>query len=515
MALAEQQAVTVGQASFARGLFPLPPFPKATPFDVIAHGPGGEAASADELIAAMRRERVGGAFWTEADVWSSTATTLTGDANDPALLAAAIAGHKVETTGPGALSELSGMLPGTAQSEALLAGIVRQHVLEGTLWHDPFTGGASSGLDVIAILGCWRRIIDANRGISAAFGFANWKRDTVEPLLWRGEPAAFEAASIDRLRALPAEATVAIWKARVPAAFLAELERGPWRIAEVEDGFIRSIGLGADCVPPLSIAVDDLGVHYDPGRPSRLEEMLAEADFGPEELSRARALREWLVREGVSKYGVGATAPLPRSGGDRRHVLVVGQVEDDRSMQFGAGHVRTNLELLRRVRALEPDAWIIYRPHPDVEAGHRKGAIPKSVALGLADAIDSGSPISALIALADELHVITSLAGFEALLHGTPVTTHGIPFYAGWGLTRDLGAIPERRGRERSVDELAAAVLLRYPRYLDPVTNMPCTAEILVMRLLSGVERKNEALVPMRRLFGWARRAAAQIVGKR
>ena len=38
---------------------------------------------------------------------------------------------------------------------------------------------------------------------------------------------------------------------------------------------------------------------------------------------------------------------------------------------------------------------------------------------------------------------MTSLMGFEALLRGIPVTTLGTPFYAGWGLTTDLGPIPK------------------------------------------------------------------------
>jgi capsular polysaccharide export protein len=243
--------------------------------------------------------------------------------------------------------------------------------------------------------------------------------------------------------------------------------------------------------------------------------MLASGDFSSDDLARARHLREWLVREGISKYSVGGGAALPRQGGDRRHILVVGQVEDDRSVQFGGGAVKSNLELLRRVRACEPDTWLVYRPHPDVEAGHRRGAIPVRLALDLADAIDPGSPISALIAMVDEVHVITSLAGFEALLQGKAVTTHGTPFFAGWALTRDLGTPSPRRGIARSIDELVAAVLLRYPRYLDPVTNLPGTAEMLVMRLLSGVQRQNDALVPMRRLVGWAKRAVAQFVGTR
>ena len=77
---------------------------------------------------------------------------------------------------------------------------------------------------------------------------------------------------------------------------------------------------------------------------------------------------------------------------------------------------------------------------------------------------------------------MTSLAGFEALLRGKPVTTYGQPFYAGWGLTEDLCPVP-RRTRRRSLDELVAGALILYPRYLDPVTGLRCTPELLVERL--------------------------------
>lgn len=507
-----------GMTAIAPSILAVPPFPGARPHAVVAPspaaGPATQEAAAD-LISAMRRHRVGGAFWQADDIWASDAETLRGDADDPGLLLGAIAGKRIDCAAGGRFSGLSGRAPGSAETERRIEALAARHLLDNLAWFDPFTGDASSPLALVETLGAWRRLIDANRPLAAAFGFAHWKRSTVDPLLWAGRPVPFRGATLSALRALHADASIAIWKARVPAAFLTALEAGPWRLVEVEDGFIRSAGLGADCVPPLSIVLDDLGVHYDPARPNQLEAMLAHGLFAPEDLARASALRDWLVREGVSKYGVGGATALPRPGGAQRHLLVVGQVEDDRSVLSGGGAVRTNLTLLRHVRERAPDAWIVYRPHPDVEAGHRRGAIPRQQALELANSIDCASPISALIAMADEVHVVTSLAGFEALLHGKPVTTHGTPFFAGWGLTTDLGDVPARRGHSRSVDELVAAVLLRYPRYLDPVTNLPCTPEMLVMRLVAGVQRQNEALVPLRRMLGWAKRAAAQLVGTR
>jgi len=110
----------------------------------------------------------------------------------------------------------------------------------------------------------------------------------------------------------------------------------------------------------------------------------------------------------------------------------------------------------------------------------------------------------------DALHVLTSLAGFEALLRGKQVVTHGVPFYAGWGLTRDLGAVPARRTARRSLAELVAAVLILYPRYLDPVTRLPCPAEVLVDRMIADVAATPSFLERLRTLQGKVRRKFAR-----
>ncbi len=500
-------------SAIAQAIFAVPPFPGARPSPVVAQAssavPGVHAA---ELIAALRQHQVGGAFWQDDDIWSLDGP-VKGAGNDPRLLVAALAGRAIQPASDGLFADLAFDPPGSAVLEAKLEQLVAEHLLDRLAYADPFTGDPISPLALVDILGGWRRLIASNKPIVAAFGFAHWKRDTVDPLLWGGRPVAFLPAKSSALAALPADASIAVWKARIPAPFLAEIEAGPWRLLEVEDGFIRSAGLGADCVPPLSIVVDDLGVHYDRSRPNRLEDMLASGKFSPPDLERARRLRDWIVSSGITKYGISTGTILSREGGDRHHLLVVGQVEDDRSVLYVSPDVRSNLELLKRVRAANPDAWIIYRPHPDVEAGHRRGAIPEATCRALANAIKASDPISALIGSADEVHVMTSLAGFEALMHGKRVTTYGTPFFAGWGLTKDLAQVPSRRGKDLSLDELVAAVLLLYPRYLDPVTNLPCTAEVLIMRLLSGVQRQNAALVPLRRVIGWARRSIAQLAG--
>ena len=417
------------------------------------------------------------------------------DADDELALIAAMAGIRVRCVGTGPFADLqTGGRAALRHAFRRCAGEVR-HV-------SPFTGDPISVGEAVELCGLWRRLIDSNRCITAAVGFAFWKQPTVAPLLWAGSG---EVPFTSNPRAVQGGGRIAVWKSRTSASTMAALQASGADLVEVEDGFLRSRGLGADCVPPLSIVVDQLGAHFDPGRPSELEMLLQGGNFGDELLARAAQLRQVIVGSGLAKYEQSATV-IERSAGSRRHILVPGQVEDDRSILLGGCGLASNLDLLRRVREQAPEAYIIYKPHPDVVAGHRKGAVPNRICLQYADQVADDLPIASLIDAVDELHVNTSLAGFEALMRGKSVTTYGVPFYSGWGLTRDLGPVPSRRTAKRTVDELVAATLLLYPRYLDPVTHLPCPAEVVVDRLIAGATRDTGLVVAMRRMQGRLKR---------
>lgn len=461
------------------------------------------------LLAALGEHRVGGCYWgrevgglslldagnwpTDADPWSllDGAQSVRLPEDDPRALLALAAGV------PTMLVSQGGERPA---GEDDVARLIERH-LTGWQWLNPFDGGAISPLEAIALCGQWRALIDANRRVHSVMGIAYWKKPTVSALLWAGGPVPYNRGLAD----MPQGAAVALWRTRISAAQARALEAAAPPVIEIEDGFIRSQGLGADCVPPLSIIVDPERPHFDPNGPSGIERLLQSGDFPLDLLARARALREAIVVGGLSKYEKGGGEPLERPGGERRHVLVPGQVEDDRAVTSG-GALSSNLELLRRARAeVGPEAFLIYKPHPDVLAGHRRGLLSSPDIAAYADRIETEAPIAGLIGMVDELHVNTSLAGFEALIREKRVTVHGAPFYAGWGLTTDLGSVPARRTRRRSLDELVAAALLLYPRYIDPRTNLPCPAEALVERLSRGVTRLDTAastVVAVRRTVG-------------
>jgi len=242
--------------------------------------------------------------------------------------------------------------------------------------------------------------------------------------------------------------------------------------------------MGANLVPPLSLVCDDLGIYYDPTRESRLEKWISKrSTLRPDQEVRAEALITSLIDMGLSKYNLSGALPNLPEG---HRILVPGQVEDDASIQLGAGEVNTNLALLQEVRRHNPKAVILYKPHPDVEAGLRPGDVDPAELASLADVVlNNCDPIAAINAVS-EVWTMTSLLGFEALIRGTRVTTLGAPFYAGWGLTHDMGKVPLRRNARPTLTGLVHAVLIDYPRYFDPITHQACPVEVVVDRLSQG-----------------------------
>jgi capsular polysaccharide export protein len=241
------------------------------------------------------------------------------------------------------------------------------------------------------------------------------------------------------------------------------------------------------------LVLDPDGIYYDPSRPSRLEKILQTATFSSEELARAARLRQSIVDSRISKYNLPAAERLALTARPGQRILLVpGQVADDASVRLGTQSVGDNLSLLRAVRVANPDAYIIYKPHPDVLSGNRRGSLHDA-----ADApwnlVVGQVPVAACLDVVDEVHTMTSLVGFEALLRGLPVVTYGQPFYASWGLTDDRAPLA-RRTRRLSLDQLVAGALLRYPRYMHWPTRAFCSAEDKVLELRQANNRRFRAV---------------------
>lgn len=348
------------------------------------------------------------------------------------------------------------------------------------VWHDPCRDRLCSFEEAVDQLEAEVRAHREDRAGHVAVGMRAWKRGHLQRAFGRERALVFQNDPSRAVARARAEGRGLLVWAGADSERLRDLA-GTLPLRRVEDGFLRSRGLGAALVPPLSLVADATGIHYDPDHESDLERLIA-AGPPPGGEARAERLVARIRRAGLTKYNLDA-APLPDLPQGFR-ILVPGQVEDDASVRFGAGEERTNLALLARVRAENPRAVILYKPHPDVEAGLRAGAVPGAEALRFADHLAAGCGTADLIEAVDAVWTITSGLGFEALLRGRPVTCLGMPFYAGWGLTRDLIAAPARRRARPSLAALAHAVLIGYPRHVDPVSGLPCPPEVVVERLI-------------------------------
>ena len=259
-------------------------------------------------------------------------------------------------------------------------------------------------------------------------------------------------------------------------------------IYRIEDAFIRSVALGSGFSKPYSLSIDSRGIYFDPRKPSDLEHLLENHQFSDELLQRAKKVREEVLASKFSKYNhlEHKEIEIDRTQYDKV-ILVTGQVADDMSMKFGAFGL-TYTDLLQMVRKNNPKSYIIYKPHPDVLSGNRQGHIPKKITNACANEIQTDISIDSCIAVSDEIHTLTSGAGFDALLRGKTVFTYGMPFYAGWGLTTDYRKC-ERRTRKLSLDELIASTLILFPRYISPKTGAFCEIEQTLQELKEEQER--------------------------
>lgn len=359
---------------------------------------------------------------------------------------------------------------------------------------DPLTGRRSDVLTTARQLARQKQRDTMFAGASVAVGVGRSKRKIVRPFFESRWGRLTFTKYRDALLQHPGheDSRLLVWGGKENEPMRQRYDRYPGTVWRIEDGFLRSFGLGTHGAAAHSMIVDKCGMYFDPSRPSDLENMLQQGGFEPELLAEAERLREFIVAHGLTKYNVGQVRPVAVDAkpGQRR-ILVPGQVEDDASLRYGSPQVRSNLALLQRVREAAPNAWIVYKPHPDVEAGKRRGAIAENDALRYADQVAVHTSIALLYAQVDEVHTMTSASGFEALLCGLRVTTYGQPFYAGWGLTDDKLAIP-RRTRKATLNELVAAALILYPLYHDPETGLPCDVWHTVA-CLSGQRNGREA----------------------
>ena len=344
-------------------------------------------------------------------------------------------------------------------------------------------GERATIFDIINYLIQMKNLHTLVRGEVYCVGFSLWRKAAAVPYFRLPECRVHFVSSVDKLNInrLPENAKIVVWglKNKAVEQFAAD---NHLPLLRMEDGFLRSVGLGSNLVAPLSLVFDDRGIYFDPNRPSRLENILKNQEWTEQNKAESEHLINWLIQHKIGKYNIAGNEIRPKAI-DKTVILVPGQVEDDMSVQLGSPKIRSNLDLLKTVRKNNPNAYIIYKPHPDVLSGNRVGHIADDECRKYADEMAVNADIFACIDAADEVHTMTSLTGFEALIRGKKVHCYGIPFYAGWGLTTDE-IKSDRRNRPLQLWQLVWATIVAYPAYIHPQTHRFITAKIAAECLL-------------------------------
>jgi len=372
----------------------------------------------------------------------------------------------------------------------------------------PEQGGRGTIFDVIEHLALQRRMARVNEGELFCFGIQLWKQHYIRPFLKApGNRVVFARSLTEALRkGMSRDSRIVAWGITEPKSVRDWAGREKVPVWRMEDGFIRSVGLGSDLIRPLSLAVDQRGIYFDPRQPSDLETLLNTFSVTADERERAKALISLILSARVTKYNTEFHRHLALEvDPERLTILVPGQVESDASIRLGCERVETNEGLLRKVRATHPTAFVVYKPHPDTLARNRNGHIDAATLRQLCDHVETEVDVIGCIDAVREVHTMTSLAGFDALLRGRRVVAYGRPFYAGWGLTEDRLDIP-RRTRSLTLEDLVVGTLLRYPRYWQPEIGAFVSAESVVRRIADtrkeierfGARKREQILQPSR-----------------
>ena len=326
------------------------------------------------------------------------------------------------------------------------------------------------------------------------FGFSRWKRKNVQfffPSLTNRKIVFCSTLEEAKKKGLNSQSKIYIWGKKPFVKLETYAKEQKLQVLRVEDGFVRSVSLGSDLTKAYSLVVDSRGIYFDPTQESDLEYLLNTYEFDEDIIERSVKLQKYLVTKKISKYNNhrDKQIDLPNLKSSQKIVMVPGQVSDDASIVYGANGM-SNLELLMKTRETVPHAYIIYKPHPDVLAGNRKGHIENDVAKQYCDVIISNVSLDSVLEMADEVHTMTSLVGLEGLIRGKKVHTYGLPFYSGWGLTYDT-TVCSRRVKKRTLNELVAATFILYPRYLNSKTNKFCEVEDLLKEIDKEKNRYN------------------------
>ena len=290
---------------------------------------------------------------------------------------------------------------------------------------------------------------------------------------------------------------------------LAEQSRRPYLL--LEDAFLRSVApesVGGE--NPIGLVIDDSGIYYESSEPSRLERLIAKSSTENDTRVSGQKLLDALKKYQVCKYN--NFDCVENFNGlldtNRQHVCVLDQTFNDHSVP-GAGADAKSFKLMLEAAIDEnPNAEIIVKLHPEVMAGQKQGYLKGLAEQYQCRLLSQNFNPWHLFSKIEKAYVVSSQAGFDALLAGVKVRCFGMPFYAGWGLTEDEMTCSRRASSSPTLQQMIHATHNEYASYLNPWNRAPSnaisTAENLVF--LRNAFKSNDEIVGFYQVMHWKRK---------
>ena len=195
-----------------------------------------------------------------------------------------------------------------------LEQLVYAALVKYPIYRDPETDKLTTVEKTIEYIGYQRKMRFRFPKTLYAYGFTPWKKSILKSFT-QGSELIF----VKHSKSVPANATLLVWGSQNCYGLDESVN-----LIRVEDGFLRSVGLGGDLIPPQSWVFDNEGIYYDSSKPSQLETILNNTEFKSEELVRAKQLIEKLIEHRISKYNL-EDSQLEIKNGRKTAILVVGK----------------------------------------------------------------------------------------------------------------------------------------------------------------------------------------------
>ena len=214
----------------------------------------------------------------------------------------------------------------------------------------------------------------SGKTVAFAFKINHWKREFIEKNYpeyeWYFVPFKKDVKSLNRKIHQIKDKVFVIWGYNELAGTAEYARKHNIPVYRMEDGFVRSVGLGSNHELPLSLVLDKSGtLYFDSRSPSTLEKILNEYDFSSdvELMAKAEACLKELVNSCSSKYNhvSSKSAEIVYSkyctkNNKGKRILVIGQVEDDASIKYGCRQKLNNGALVWKARNDYPNAQIFF-----------------------------------------------------------------------------------------------------------------------------------------------------------